>query len=149
MTPLPSWLPSRKAQPMATGNRKHERNSLIPNAAPAGGVGGRGGSAAVQERRITSLTRQASEASESARRVAEETLGVATATLAELEMQTTGLSRVAMELESCEMSVVKVRGGSSAACRSFERSHTATPQNFILFVSSKAADIKRRGTTTK
>ena len=73
-------------------------------------AGGGGGSAAVEERRITSLTRQGSDASASARRVAQETLAVATATLSELEMQTQGLSRVARELESCEMSVLKVCG---------------------------------------
>ena len=53
--------------------------------------------------------RESSEASASARRIAHDTLSVATATLVELEAQTNGLSGVVRELDECDASVRKVR----------------------------------------
>ena len=62
------------------------------------------------QRKAESLSRQGSLSAANARRVAEETLEVATATLAELAAQTDGLERVATELDKCDEHVKQVRG---------------------------------------
>ena len=61
------------------------------------------------QRKVDSLSRQGSLSSANARRIAEETLEVATATLAELAAQTDSLERVAVELDTCEDHVKQVR----------------------------------------
>lgn len=98
MAPSPSWLRGARKKQLPMGSRTHERNS------PTGaGVG-----ATVEERRVAQESSDNTARVSNTRRLAEETLAVATATLSELEAQTEGLSRVAKELDSCEMSVVQV-----------------------------------------